>query len=665
VESPDLNKAKKDAAYSPSKGKVIVIVSLFVAISFLLAGLIYIQGNVFDGVRAYVRGEGLWAKAQKDAVYYLTRYTYSYDDTDYRNYLNAIKVNLGDKSARIALQQATPNLEQAHQGFLLGNNDPNDIDAMIWFFLNFKSIKYMSDAIAIWEKADQKIEELRQIGTAVRNEVIHDGNRKQEMVELRQHLQDMDIQLLDLENRFSIVLGIGARWVKNTTWIASIIILLSFVGVAVFISTQIIRGIARSEKELIESETRFRSLKESNTIGILSWHMDGSISDANTIFYNMLGYTDANDCPSQLNWREITPPEFQARDEIAIQELLQYGRCEPFEKAFYHRDGIMVPTLIGASLLSAQSDQGMAFVIDLSERKKAEEQMKLAATVLDASHDGIMITDPDLNIISVNNALCAITGYTEQELLGNSPRLLRSGHETSEHYEMIWQALEDDGHWQGNIVDRHKDGALLPLRISISVVTDDEDRPSHYVALLSDNTQQKAQEDYLRHVASHDHLTGLPNRVLFYDRFKQAINYAKRNNTKFAVLYFDLNNFKPVNDQYGHAFGDKLLQIVARRLKENIRATDTVTRLGGDEFVILLSNVTDRESVNTVLTKTIESVCALCKIDGVVVHPSISVGVAIYPEDGSDENALMHHADLAMYEMKHARSNGAQRLSGN
>ena len=660
---PDLKQAIEQAAYSPSKGKVIVIVLLFVAISFLLAGLIYLQGNVFDGVRVYVRGEGLWAKAQKDAVFYLTRYTYSYDDTDYRHYLDSIKVNLGDKRARIALQQTSPNLVQARKGFLLGNNDPNDVDAMIWFFLNFQSLKYMSDAIAIWEKADQKIDELRLIGNAVRNEVIHDGRRKQEMADLRQRLQGMDVQLLDLENRFSIVLGIGARWVKKTTWIASILVLLVFVGIAVFISTQIIRGIARSEKELIESESRFRSLKDSNTIGILSWHMDGSITDANAIFYNMLGYSGKMDRPTQLNWRDITPPEFQARDEVAVQELLQHGRCEPFEKAFYNRDGKTVPTLIGASLLSTQSDQGVAFVIDLSEHKKAEGQMKLAATVLDASHDGIMITDPSLNIISVNNALCDITGYTAHELLGKTPRMLRSGHETSDHYKMIWQSLNTEGHWQGSIVDRHKDGALLPLRISISAVTDDEDRPIHYVAILSDNTQQKAQEDYLRHVASHDHLTGLPNRVLFYDRFEQAIKYAKRNNTKFAVLYFDLNNFKPVNDQYGHAFGDKLLQIVARRLSENMRATDTVTRLGGDEFVILLDNVIDRESIDTVLTKTIESVSALCKIDGVELHPGISVGVAVYPEDGRDENALMHHADQAMYEMKHATSKDSQRLS--
>lgn len=611
------------------------------------------QGNVFDGVRAYVRGEGLWAKAQKDAVFYLTRYTYSYNDTDYREYLNSIKVNLGDKSARIALQQTSPNRTQANQGFLLGNNDPHDVDSMIWFFLNFQTIKYMSDAIAIWENADNKIDELRLIGEEIRQEVKHaGGHRKQQMEVLRQKLQHLDKQLLDLENRFSNVLGIGARWVKRTTWIASIIVLLIFVGIAVIISTQIIRGIARSENELIESETRFRSLKESNTIGILSWHMDGLISDANAIFYKMLGYPEGEDRPCRLNWRDLTPPEYQERDELALRELMQYGRCEPYEKALLNRNGELVPVLIGASLLSAQNDQGMAFVFDLSERRRIEEQMKLAATVLAASRDGIMITDSALNIVSINSALCDITGYREDEFLGNTPRLLQSGHSTTEQYNQIWQSLNSKGHWQGSMNDRHKNGALLPLRVSISTVKDNNQQPTHYVAILSDNSKQKAQEDYLRHVASHDPLTGLPNRTLFYDRLAQAIKHANRNSKKFAVLYFDLNNFKPVNDQYGHALGDKLLQVIGDRLTRNMRQTDTVTRLGGDEFVILLDNIIDRESVDHVVNKMIASVCVPYEIDAVVLHPSVSVGVAIYPEDGMDEDSLMHHADLAMYEMK-------------
>ena len=210
-------------------------------------------------------------------------------------------------------------------------------------------------------------------------------------------------------------------------------------------------------------------------------------------------------------------------------------------------------------MLAGNQEQGIAYVMDLSERKKAEQQLKLAATVFAASSDGILITDSSARIVSVNQALCAMTGYSEGELLGQPPSILQSGYTTDEEYNRMWEALNKSGQWQGDVIDRKKDGALIPMRVSINQVKNADNQLTHYVAILSDITERKAAEEHLRHIALHDPLTGLANRVLFNDRLEQAIKLATRNNTKFAVLFLDLDKFKPVNDLFGHKIGDKLI----------------------------------------------------------------------------------------------------------
>ncbi|MDP1971186.1 MAG: diguanylate cyclase, partial [Methylobacter sp.] len=352
------------------------------------------------------------------------------------------------------------------------------------------------------------------------------------------------------------------------------------------------------------------------------------------------------------NWRDITPIEFQQRDQQAINELLTQGRCEPFEKALIHKQGHWVPIYIGAAMLVGNQEQGIAYVMDLSERKKAEQQLKLAATVFAGSSDGILITDSSTHIVSVNQALCAMTGYNESELLGQPPSILQSGYTTDEEHKLLWESLNKSGQWQGDIMDRTKNGALIPMRISINQIKNADNQLTHYVAILSDISERKAEEEHLRHIAHHDPLTGLANRVLFNDRLEQAIKLATRNNTQFAVLFMDLDKFKPVNDLFGHKIGDKLLQKVADRLTRSVRETDTVTRLGGDEFVILLENIADQEMVEKLLNPIIATIGNVYHIDDYDIEIGVSAGISIYPNHGTDAKTLLHHADIAMYATK-------------
>lgn len=615
----------------------------------------YWYGNIFEGVRTFVRGEGLWAKAQKDAVFYLNSYSYSHSENDYRAYQGALKVIRGDENARLALLSSPSNKEAARLGFLQGQNHPVDVDLMIEFFLKFQRISYMQDAIDTWQYGDKKIDELTLVGEQIRNEINLSGKETERIIELRERLKQLNSELQLLENRFSLILSEGARWVRQMAWRVSVLTLVIFIGIGLLVSRQIINSITESEQQIIISESRFRSLKESNTIGIVSWRIDGMIDEANDFFLTMIGY-DRSDVPAGgLNWRDITPVEFHPRDQQAVEELLTQGRCEPFEKAFIHKQGHLVPIYVGASMLDGNREHGIAYVMDLSDRKMAEQQLKLAATVFAGSSDGILITDPSTRIVSVNQALCKMTGYDENELLGEFPTILKSGYTSDEEYNRMWESLNKNGQWQDDIVDRMKNGSLMPMRISISQVKNSENQITHYVAIMSDISKRKAEEEHLRHIAHHDPLTGLANRMLFNEQIERAIKKRERINTKFAVVFLDLDKFKPVNDLLGHKTGDKLLQSVAHRLARNVRETDTVARLGGDEFVILLEDITDQNMVVKILSQVISEISSIYHIDDHDIEIGVSAGISIYPDNGTDAKTLLHYADIAMYEVKESK----------
>ena len=633
-------------------GKVRLIVMLFVIIAICLTGMIQLQGNIFNGVRSYVRGEGLWAKAQKDAVLSLEHYTYSRNEADYAAFRTSLEVFQGDGRARHALEQATPDLDIARAGFMEGGNAPEDVDALIWFFLNFSDISYMREAVGIWRQADVKMQELQSAGERI-HEDLADGIADPARLEAdRARLAQLGGELSVMENRFSVVLGEGARWVKEMFWLASVGVLLASTGIGLLVSRQIIASIGRAEHELKASESRFRSLKDSSTIGIASWTIDGRFTDANDLLLQMLGYTRKELEAGELYWKQMTPPEYRERDRRALAELSANGRCEPFEKVLLRKDGTRIPIYIGAATIGGDRTHGIAYILDISERKKFEEELRLAAVVFDSSSNGVLIADASMRILSVNEALCRMTGYTREELVGRAPGFLHSGYTTAAQYQAMWNALLNGGHWQGDILDRGKDGALLPLSVSISSVVADQNKATHFVAIMSDISERKAKEAQLWHIAHHDALTGLPNRTLFNDRIEQLIKQAARSSGQFAVLFYDLDRFKPVNDRYGHEIGDKLLKAVADRLKMHVRETDTVTRLGGDEFVVLLAGINGPEVAEQMLEKTVAAICQPCMIDGHAIELGVSAGMSIYPDHGTDADALIKHADAAMYHMK-------------
>ncbi|MGR9053596.1 MAG: PAS domain S-box protein, partial [Gammaproteobacteria bacterium] len=284
-------------------------------------------------------------------------------------------------------------------------------------------------------------------------------------------------------------------------------------------------------------------------------------------------------------------------------------------------------------------------------QRRTKEKLELSAKVFEQSQEGIMISDAENRIISVNQAFKNITGYDEADVIGQDPKILKSGVQDHYFYEQLWNALKSDGFWQGEIWNRNKAGEVFPEWLTVSVVCDDNGNVTNYIGVFSDLSKHKEAEQRIEHMAHYDPLTDLPNRILLKARIDHEISIAKRHMLTLAVLFIDLDHFKYINDSLGHATGDKLLIEISRRLRVSVRDEDTVARLGGDEFTVQLCNI-DAQGAAKVADKIIKALSAPIYIEGKQLHVTPSIGICIYPENGTDYDALTRNADTAMYYAK-------------
>lgn len=286
--------------------------------------------------------------------------------------------------------------------------------------------------------------------------------------------------------------------------------------------------------------------------------------------------------------------------------------------------------------------------------------LRMAKLVFEVANEGIMVTDATPRILAVNPAFTEITGYRPDEAIGRKTNLLSSGQHEATFYRAMWESLRSHGRWAGEIVNRRKDGTVYAEWLSVASMESLGRGTQRYVGLISDISERKQAEERIRRLAHFDALTGLPNRTLFADRLQRALAAARRHDHGLALLFLDLDRFKPVNDEYGHAFGDALLKEVAQRMADCVRQEDTIGRQGGDEFVILLEHPEHPESAGVVSRKLIDSLSQPFQIQDKTLSIGASVGIAVYPKDGGDAQTLLHHADLALYEAKNAGRGGYQ-----
>ena len=417
--------------------------------------------------------------------------------------------------------------------------------------------------------------------------------------------------------------------------------------------------LVKSQEQIRESQERLMSIMNHSTSAVSMKDANGRYEFVNAKFCAMFGLNVATvigKTDLQL-FDYAMAQKLRGRDLDVMGQLSAIETSEKFElgASTLWLDTIRFPIFDGSGVLRSVCTQST----DVTTKHQSEEQLRLAAKVFDRAGEAIVITDPEATVITVNDAFIRITGYSLEEVTGRKINLLKSGKHSKEFYAAMWRSLAEQGSWQGEIFNRRKDGETYPEWLTINSVVDESGEVVNYVAIFSDISAIKSSQRRVEFLATHDDLTGIPNRTLLMDRLKHSVAQAKRQGGKLAVLFIDLDNFKVINDSLGHDVGDLLLKQATERLQSCVRDSDTLARLGGDEFVAVLSYV-GLEEVNTAAGRIVDFLAASFNVAGKQLFVSASIGISVFPDDGEDSMTLLKHADTAMYRAKERGRNQYQ-----
>ena len=414
----------------------------------------------------------------------------------------------------------------------------------------------------------------------------------------------------------------------------------------------------RLQKQVAQQNRELQVILDNSPMGIAFLSHEQYFFRVNDKMGQLFGYAEEELRGSSL--ARLYPAEAEYEQFLQRAEnALRSGGMYSSEQLLRHRDG----RLLWCRVLEQAVDRGdptkglIWNVEDISERRAADEKMRLAQAVLETTTEGIMITDADNLIIDVNPAFTQITGYAREEVLSQTPTMFNSEYHDESFYQEMWENLKNNGRWRGEIWNRHKDGKVYPQYLSIAAVYGPDGKVIQHVAIFYDISQRKQYEALIEHQANYDALTDLPNRLLFMKRLAQAVGRALEDRARVALMFIDLDMFKEVNDTLGHAYGDLLLQAVAERLLACVRESDTVARLGGDEFTVILSEVHNPKHVTLIADKLLQQLSQSFELDGHEVRISGSIGITLAPDDAQDVETLLKYADSAMYKAKETGRN--------
>ncbi len=633
--------------------KLLPALVIFVLIAIVSLGLTFFALSIQSSVRGFVAGEGIWSKKQRDAIFELHLYAQTRDPRHLENFRANIAVPLGDGIARIELLKPDFDYQVAQQGFLQGQNHPEDIPGMIRLLRCCAELPHVKRALYYWSLGDIHLAELQDIATDLQGEINASTPSKSRIDQLLAELQKLNYSVQPLEAAFTETLSDAARWITRMLFYITSTIIAVLLVLGAYVSQRIVKGVRQSEDQ-------YRVLL--NTANDALFVVDrerGTILETNNMAERVTGRS-----PSTL----IGTDYAALFDDVANDPGALFGPGEQAPQVSRHRvrraQGAPVPVEVSYSVTQWEERPAhLAIVRDISGQVQSERALRVAANAMENMAEGVIISDADRNVVSVNQAYTAITGYSEAEVIGQMPLYPLSRLSDASLHASIWQAVADSGRWQGEIWNRRKNGEMYPAWLSISAVRDVDGAIGHYIGVFNDISSYKEYEKRLQHLAHFDALTQLLNRVAFEQHCRAALERAEKKQSTGALLFIDLDSFKVVNDSYGHAAGDELLRIVAKRIRTCVRDQDVVGRMGGDEFTVLLEDLTSPHDATAVARKLLPALAERMLCNGYETSISGSIGISIFPRDASDVQTLLTRADTAMYRAKENGRNNYQVFS--
>lgn len=631
--------------------KLLPVLAIFLSITLVSLLLTFLALGIQSSVRGYVAGEGLWSKTQRDAVFLLARYGLTRDPAYLSRFEQALAVPLGDRAARIELQKPHYDPAIATRGFLQGGNHPEDIAGMIRLFRCCSQISYIEQAIKYWTLGDEHVADMQELARQLKAEIESAAPSEQRIQDILRRLEAVNDSVRPLEAAFTTTLGDAARWVTRLLFLTTASIIFLLIALGGYVSWRILNSIR-------ESEERYRLLLNTANDALIVIDQDsGTMLDVNAKAEQLMGrpaealigsaYGDYLPDPSSRTGHTLPVDEGKLKVVRHKIRNIESGRVIPIEVSYSATEW-------------GNHSVRLAIIRDISERVQAERDLRVAANAMSGMVEGVIITDARWRCVSINRAFTDITGYSEADVIGKRPRYPRSRHNDATLLRSIWKAIRKSGRWQGEIWNQRKNGEPYPELLSVSAVEDENGKITHYVGVFNDISAYKEYERRLQHLAHHDALTKLPNRAAFEEHCERALERARRERTQLALLFIDLDGFKSVNDIYGHAVGDRLLETVGQRINGTIRGDDALARVGGDEFTVLLHDIAGPESAAQVAHKLLDVLAQEIQVDGQEISIFASIGISFFPSDAGDVQTLVTHADTAMYEAKNRGRNNVQ-----
>src|SRR5882724_4313591 len=588
--------------YIPINRRLLLIIWPFLVIVVILVWLSSESMDILMATRAYSEGESLWSKGQKQAIFFLLRYSETKSEVDFRKYRERIAVTLGDKKARLELEKPDPDHSIAWQGFVEGDNHPDDIPRMIMLYRRFRHIDFMAEVIDLWTEGDRLIGEIT-VAAEELNASIWSGNAKPARLRaFRERLLKIDTELTPLTDRFTRTLGVASRKTKFILLLVNLAAAGILIPIGIWLSQRMVRRGEEAEEALKLSQERFNLAVTGSNDGLWDWNVETGEVYYSPRFKQLLGYSarEMGDDVEAFNSR--LHPEDRPAHEEAIDGHLQRGgpfdvemrlQTKDGEYRWFHFRGQALRTPAGRAMRMAGA------MTDTTDRRLTATELSTekerAQVTLASIADGVITTDTDGEVEYLNPVAEALTGWTTASARGLPLRgIVNTVDETTRKItpnpiEMVLREERTIAVAATMLLVR-SDGSEIPIVQSAAPIRARTGEIIGVVLVMHDVSLERQYVAKLSYQASHDALTGLINRTEFERRLALALKSSAELNRNHAVMYLDLDQFKVINDTCGHAAGDQLIRQVSAVLLKRLREGDTLARLGGDEFGVLLEN---------------------------------------------------------------------------